>query len=130
VEHNFFRGKLSDDANEMTALKTCTHLLFYFSFMLVTMLGALRELPVSVLLTSFAIAVAALPVQTAALQPPLIADNFKTAIAKGVWFVEHYSPYCGHCKAFAPTWEKLAEESENYPGVELAQVDCSVSGGA
>ncbi|KAJ6612649.1 thioredoxin-like protein [Mycena sp. CBHHK59/15] len=96
--------------------------------MLLTMLVALRELPISVLLTSFALASAALPVQTAALRPPLTPDNFKTTIAKGVWFIEHFSPYCGHCRAFLPTWEKLVEQSENSAGVQLAQVDCSVNG--
>ncbi|KAJ7741455.1 protein disulfide isomerase [Mycena maculata] len=93
------------------------------------MLLALRELPVSILLTFFALACAALPAQTAStLKPPLTPDNFKPTIAKGVWFVEHFSPYCGHCRAFLPTWEKLVEQSENSAGVQLAQVDCSVNG--
>jgi thiol-disulfide isomerase/thioredoxin len=98
--------------------------------MVIAILAALRELPVSLLLTSFALASAALPAQTASLKPPLTPDNFKSTIAKGVWFVEHFSPYCGHCRAFAPTWEKLVEYSENSAGVQLAQVDCSVNGGA
>ncbi|KAJ7723401.1 protein disulfide isomerase [Mycena metata] len=96
--------------------------------MLLSMLGALRELPVSVLLTSFALASAALPVETAGLPPSLTPDNFKTTIAKGVWFVEHFSPYCSHCRAFEPTWIQLVEQSENSAGVRLAQVDCSVNG--
>ncbi|KAJ7171825.1 protein disulfide isomerase [Mycena crocata] len=97
--------------------------------LLATMLLALRELPISILLTSFALASAALPAQTAStLKPPLTPDNFKSTIAKGVWFVEHFSPYCGHCRAFAPTWEKLVEHSESSAGVQLAQVDCSVNG--
>ncbi|KAJ7485532.1 protein disulfide isomerase [Mycena latifolia] len=95
---------------------------------LATMLRALHELPVSILLTSFALASAALPAQTASLKPPLTPDNFKSTIAKGVWFVEHFSPYCGHCRAFAPTWEKLVAYSEDSAGVQLAQVDCSVNG--
>ncbi|KAJ6595666.1 protein disulfide isomerase [Mycena vulgaris] len=92
------------------------------------MLRALRELPVSILLTSFALTSAALPARTASLKAPLTPDNFKSTIAKGVWFVEHFSPYCGHCRAFAPTWERLVEQSENSAGVQLAQVDCSVNG--
>ena len=30
-------------------------------------------------------------------------------IKTGTWFVEFYSPYCSHCKAFAPTWQTLYE---------------------
>ncbi|KAJ7154694.1 protein disulfide isomerase [Mycena filopes] len=98
--------------------------------MLLSMLGALRELPVSILITSFALACAALPAQTASasLPPPLTPDNFKSTIAKGMWLVEHFSPYCGHCRAFEPIWVELVEQSESSAGVQLAQVDCSVNG--
>ncbi|KAF8217811.1 hypothetical protein K438DRAFT_1795686 [Mycena galopus ATCC 62051] len=84
--------------------------------MLFSVLRALSELPVSLLLTSFALASAALPAQTASLKPPLTPDNFQPTIAQGVWFIEFYSPYCGHCR------------NEQSGGVELAQVDCSVNG--
>ncbi|KAL2052363.1 hypothetical protein ABVK25_007235 [Lepraria finkii] len=30
-------------------------------------------------------------------------------IENGYWFVKHYSPYCHHCKAIAPTWQTLYE---------------------
>ncbi|KAJ7669258.1 protein disulfide isomerase [Mycena polygramma] len=96
--------------------------------MLLSVLAALGELPISLLVTSFALASAALPARTASLKPPLTPDNFQSTIANGVWFVEHFSPYCGHCRAFAPTWERLVEHSESIAGVELAQVDCSVYG--
>ncbi|KAJ6454695.1 protein disulfide isomerase [Mycena sanguinolenta] len=96
--------------------------------MLFSVLLALSELPVSLLLTSFALASAALPAQTASLKPPLTPENFQSTIAHGVWLVEFFSPYCGHCRKFMPTWEKLVEYSENSGGVELAQVDCSVNG--
>ncbi|KAJ7790187.1 hypothetical protein B0H14DRAFT_2176653, partial [Mycena olivaceomarginata] len=29
----------------------------------------------------------------------------------GVLFVLFTSPYCGHCRVFAPTWENLVEHS-------------------
>ena len=45
-------------------------------------------------------------------------------------FVEHFSPYCPHCRHFAPTWDTLVQHyaSEADPGVHLAQVDCSLNG--
>ncbi|KAK7030758.1 protein disulfide isomerase [Favolaschia claudopus] len=96
--------------------------------MLVSILRALSELPVSLLITSFALASAALPAQTASLKPPLTPENFESTVAHGLWFVEHFSPYCGHCRKFLPTWEKLVDHTETTGGVQLAQVDCSVNG--
>nr|GAT46096.1 protein disulfide isomerase [Mycena chlorophos] len=95
------------------------------------MLGALRELPLSLLL--FALASSALPAQsqsTHTLPPPLTPDNFKSTISKDTWLVEFFSPWCGHCRGFAPTWEKLVEMNSHkgVDGVQLAQVDCSVNG--
>jgi thiol-disulfide isomerase/thioredoxin len=63
------------------------------------------------------------------LEPPLTPDHFKPTIATGVWFVEYFSPYCGHCRAFAPTWEKLVAHSQISDDVQLARVDCSINGG-
>ncbi|ETI22653.1 protein disulfide-isomerase domain [Cladophialophora carrionii CBS 160.54] len=36
-------------------------------------------------------------------------DEFAETIKDGYWWVKHYSPYCGHCKAIAPTWQTLYE---------------------
>ncbi|THV07435.1 thioredoxin-domain-containing protein [Dendrothele bispora CBS 962.96] len=68
----------------------------------------------------------ALPVHSTELSP----DNFKSTIASGIWFIEHFSPYCGHCRAFAPTWEELVKwnEEQTNNGIELAQVNCAVNG--
>ena len=43
-------------------------------------------------------------------------------------FVEHFSPYCGHCRDFASTWDTLVEDYEDTP-INFAQVDCVVNGG-
>ncbi|TCD69206.1 hypothetical protein EIP91_008502 [Steccherinum ochraceum] len=87
------------------------------------------HLPHTLLVSSLAFATNALPVQSTELLV-LTPDNFKDTIAHGVWFIEHFSPYCGHCRRFAPTWEKLVEHytSQEDPGIQLAQVNCAVHG--
>ncbi|WVR04133.1 protein disulfide-isomerase domain [Kwoniella sp. DSM 27419] len=61
----------------------------------------------------------------------LTEDNFRRETKHGVWLVEHFSPKCGHCRAFAPTWERLAEDKrhlERLTGFHMAQVDCIAQG--
>ena len=36
-------------------------------------------------------------------------DSMESDIKNGYWFIKHYSPYCSHCKAIAPTWQTLYE---------------------
>lgn len=36
-------------------------------------------------------------------------EKFDETVKDGYWFVKHYSPYCGHCAAIAPTWQTLYE---------------------
>lgn len=39
----------------------------------------------------------------------LTGEDFDEDTKNGYWFVKHYSPYCHHCKAIAPTWQTLYE---------------------
>jgi len=40
----------------------------------------------------------------------LTKRNFDSSISDGsVWLIEFYSPWCGHCKKFAATYENVAE---------------------
>ncbi|KAI9480554.1 MAG: thioredoxin-like protein [Benjaminiella poitrasii] len=58
-------------------------------------------------------------------------DNVDGLIKSGTWLILHYSPYCIHCRNFAPHWKKatedldhLAEESDFHFG----SIDCSTQG--
>ena len=39
----------------------------------------------------------------------LTGESFDQETKNGYWFVKHFSPYCHHCKAIAPTWQTLYE---------------------
>jgi thiol-disulfide isomerase/thioredoxin len=62
----------------------------------------------------------------------LTAENFEfltqaaTGQTTGKWFVNFYSPGCGHCRKLAPTFAELAQELEqehSEVGILVAQVD-------
>ncbi|SCZ97875.1 BZ3501_MvSof-1269-A2-R1_Chr7-2g09346 [Microbotryum saponariae] len=60
----------------------------------------------------------------------LTAETWNT-VNNGTWLVEHYSPYCHHCRSFAPKWKELYDlkrvptTSQNF---YFAQVDCAANG--
>ncbi|KAH9920797.1 thioredoxin-like protein [Fomitopsis serialis] len=94
-------------------------------------LANLLRLPSSLLLASLTLAIAALPVSSDEVELLVLTpDDFDKTVAHGVWFVEHFSPYCGHCRNFMPTWKQLVQENANMsdPGIHLAQVNCAVHG--
>ncbi|CAD7929304.1 unnamed protein product [Amoebophrya sp. A120] len=43
-------------------------------------------------------------------------------------FVKFYAPWCGHCKALRPAWDKLAEVWHSDGSVQIADVNCEENG--
>lgn len=68
------------------------------------------------------------PTQDGSADAPidLTMETFSNQVSQGVWWIKFFSPYCHHCKAFAPTWTKLYDE---YKGsVKFGNVNCVSQG--
>nr|AAF89535.1 protein disulfide isomerase 5 [Giardia intestinalis] len=55
-----------------------------------------------------------------------VTSSFKAELAKGKpMMVKFFAPWCGHCKALAPTYVELGDNAPE--GVVIAEVDCTVA---
>ena len=56
----------------------------------------------------------------------LVGTTFESEVLNGpedLALVEFYAPWCGHCKALAPTWEKLADKVKGNSKVAIFKMD-------
>ncbi|MBW0480457.1 hypothetical protein O181_020172 [Austropuccinia psidii MF-1] len=54
--------------------------------------------------------------------------NYNSTIQKGLWFIEHFSPFCPHCQDFAPSWINLTKENNQSSYLNFGQIDCIAQG--
>ena len=87
-----------------------------------------RVLPLLVGLTGLVALVGALYSEEDAVKT-LDAEDFREQVQQdsGVWLVEFYAPWCGHCKELAPEYRRAAKALAGV--VNVAAIDCEANEG-
>jgi len=58
----------------------------------------------------------------------LTPDNWEENTRGKTVFIKFFAPWCGHCKAMKPDWDRLMEEFKDDPTGLVAEVDCTAEG--
>jgi thiol-disulfide isomerase/thioredoxin len=79
------------------------------------------------LIATFAYCAEADPIATSSDKKPVVLTDKTLAEALKTYpkmFVKFYAPWCGHCKALAPKWKKLANNKAlEEAGITIAKLD-------
>jgi len=61
----------------------------------------------------------------------LTASNFEQKVVKGdgIWLVEFYAPWCGHCQSLTPEWKKASLALQGIVNVAAVDMDAHPSVG-
>jgi len=58
----------------------------------------------------------------------LTPDNFQKETDGKTVFIKFFAPWCGHCQAIKPNWDKLVADFEGSSTQMVAEVDCTAEG--
>lgn len=67
-------------------------------------------------------------VVTMAFGLELTPENWDEQTTGKTLFVKFFAPWCKHCKAMKPTWDRLMDEFDSSETVLVADIDCIKSG--
>lgn len=53
-----------------------------------------------------------------------LSDRFLPLRKEGMWLMQFYAPWCGHCKKLEPIWKHVSQSLTDFP-IRVGKVDCT-----